>query len=65
MGLHSATNTPIYYYEDFDMKKTWGNITQHQQKEYEKKAAYLLERGYTEGKPVEQLAKEIYEKEPK
>ena len=44
------------------MKKDWFGITQHQQKEYEQKAAYLLERGYVQGKTVQQLAKEIYEK---
>jgi len=43
------------------MKKQCHGLTQHQRKEYEDKASYLLERGYVQGKTVEQLAKEIYE----
>jgi hypothetical protein len=44
------------------MKKQWHGLTQHQRKEYEDRAAYLLERGYVQGKTIEQLAREIYER---
>ena len=47
------------------MKKQWHGLTQHQRKEYEDKAVYLLERGYVQGKTVEKLAIEIYEKKIK
>jgi hypothetical protein len=45
------------------MIKQWHGLTQHQRKEYEDKAAYLIDRGYGHGKTVEELAKEIYKKE--
>ena len=45
------------------MKKDWFGITQHQQKEYEQKAIYLIDRGYVQGKSVQQLAKEMFESE--
>ena len=44
------------------MKKQWYDLTQHQRKEYEDKAAYLIDRGYAQGKTVEELVKEICEK---
>ena len=42
------------------MKKDWHGLTQFQKKEYEDRAAHLLEQGYVQGKTVEELAKEIY-----
>jgi hypothetical protein len=44
------------------MMNRWHGLTQHERKEYEDRAAYLIERGYVQGKTVEELAKEIYEK---
>jgi hypothetical protein len=44
------------------MKKQWHDLTQHQQKKYEDKAAYLIEHGYVQGKTVEELAIEICKK---
>jgi len=44
------------------MKKQWHGLTQHQRKEYEDKAAYLLDRGYVQDKTVEELAIEIYKR---
>ena len=58
----SAIDISIYYLRKLAMKKQWHGLTQHQRKEYEDRAAYLLERGYVQGKTVEELAKEIYEK---
>lgn len=43
------------------MKKDWNKLTRQQQKEYEDKAAYLIDRGYAHDKTIEELAKEIYE----
>ena len=44
------------------MKPDWQKLTQQQQKYYEDKADYLLEKGYVAGKTKENLAKEIYER---
>ena len=44
------------------MKIAWYKLTQEQQRVYEDKAAYLLERGYVHGKDRESLAKEMYER---
>jgi ribonucleotide reductase beta subunit family protein with ferritin-like domain len=44
------------------MKKDWNKLTQHEQKVFENKAAFLIERGYVAGKTIVQLAKEIYER---
>jgi len=43
-------------------KLDWDRLTQDQQRVYEEKASFLLERGYIAGKNRTQLAKEIYEK---
>lgn len=45
------------------MKKDWHNLSQSQKREYEDKAVYFLDRGYVQGKTVEELAKEMYEKQ--
>jgi len=45
------------------MTKDWHKLTQEQQKVYEDKAAYLLDRGYVHGKDREALAREICIKE--
>jgi hypothetical protein len=45
------------------MKKDWYGLTQHQQKVYEQRAAYLIERGYIQDKPIDELAKEMYERD--
>ena len=42
------------------MKKDWQKLTYDQQKVFKDKAEYLLERGYIQGKTVEEIAKEIY-----
>jgi hypothetical protein len=42
------------------LKKEWQKLTYDEQRVYEKKAEYLLPRGYVTGKPVKELAKEIY-----
>lgn len=44
------------------MKIDWHKLTQEQQKVYEDKAAYLLERGYVHGKNKDVLAREMYER---
>lgn len=44
------------------MKIDWHKLTQEQQKVYEDRAAYLLERGYLHGKDKETFAKEMYER---
>jgi len=45
------------------MEKDWHLLTPTEQKPYIKKAEYLIDRGYVELKTVEQIAKQIYEKE--
>jgi len=45
------------------MKKSWHELTQHQQKEYEQRASYLIERNYVRSKTVDELAKEIFERD--
>ncbi len=45
---------------EFIMKKDWQKLTQEQQKIYEDKAEYLLERGYIQAKTVEEIAMEIF-----
>jgi hypothetical protein len=45
------------------MRKDWQKLTYEQQKVYKDKAEYLIERGYAQNRPVEELAKEIYTKE--
>jgi hypothetical protein len=44
------------------MSKDWQKLTYEQQKVYKDKAEYLLERGYVQSKPIEVLAKEIFER---
>ena len=44
-------------------KKEWHRLSPADQEEYEKKAEYLLDKGYINDMTKEQLAKRIYEKE--
>jgi len=44
------------------MEKDWEKLTQHERQEYERKAQFLLDRGYVENVTVEEIAKKIYEK---
>lgn len=45
------------------MKKEWEKLTVQEQKSYEDKAEFLLDRGYVEDTTIEELAKKIYEKD--
>lgn len=42
-------------------EKEWQKLTQDEQKVYEEKAEYLIEKGYVLGKVVKEFAKEIYQ----
>jgi hypothetical protein len=53
----------IYIFGKFDLKKEWQRLTYEQQKPFEEKAEYLIERGYVKDKTVEELAKEIFQKD--
>lgn len=45
------------------IKRKWEELSQQEEQKYLEKASYLVERKYVLGKTVEQLAKEIYQKE--
>jgi len=45
------------------MKKEWHQLTLQEQRPYEERAEFLLDKGYVEGMTIEELAKKIYEKE--
>lgn len=45
------------------MKSEWQKLTSQQQKVYRDKAEYLLEKNYVQDKSINELAKQIYEKE--
>ena len=44
------------------MKKDWQKLSYEKQKDFKDKAGYLIDRGYVQGKTVEELAIEIYKK---